>query len=67
MKRSCPLGSSHMKSTSVIVSRSRGLEIPLNLKGSVEHSSESLEELHKRLSNKGFSQLYIDSGITEVF
>ena len=56
-----------MKSTSVIVSRSRGLEIPPNLKGSVEHSSESLEELHKRLSSKGFSQLYIDGGITEGF
>ena len=56
-----------MKSTSVIVLSSRGLEIPPNLKGSVEHSSESLEELHKRLSSKGFSQLYIDGGITEVF
>ena len=53
--------------TSVIVLSSRGLEIPPNLKGSVEHSSESLKDLHKRLSNKGFSRLYIDGGITEVF
>ena len=48
----------------VIVLSSRPLEFPANLKGSVEHSSESPKELCDRLSKKGLSRLYIDGGIT---
>lgn len=48
----------------VIVLSSRNLEIPENLKTTVEHSSESPEILCDRLSKKGFNRLYIDGGIT---
>jgi dihydrofolate reductase len=48
----------------VVVLSSRDLEIPENLKKTVEHSSESPEVLCERLSKKGFNHLYIDGGIT---
>jgi len=48
----------------VIVLSSRALEIPPNLRTSVEHSSESPKELYERLSNAGLKRLYIDGGIT---
>ncbi|MDA3937916.1 MAG: dihydrofolate reductase family protein [Spirochaetia bacterium] len=49
---------------SVIVLSSRPLEIPVDLRKTVKHSSESPKELFDRLSQKGFSRLYIDGGIT---
>ena len=48
----------------VIVLSSRSLEIPDNLKNTVQHSSETPEELYQRLSKKGLKRLYIDGGIT---
>jgi dihydrofolate reductase len=48
----------------VIVLSSRALEIPEHLSATVEHSSESPEKLHERLSNKGLSRVYVDGGIT---
>lgn len=48
----------------VIVLSSRKLKIPDNLSSTVEHSSESPEELYTRLSNNGLTRLYIDGGIT---
>ncbi len=48
----------------VIVLSSRELEIPLDLRNSVEHSSESPEALYRRQSNNGLSRLYVDGGIT---
>ena len=39
----------------VIVLSSRALEIPDNLKNTVEHSSESPEELYQRLAQKGLN------------
>ena len=49
---------------SVIVLSSRDLDIPENLKPTVEHSFESPDILCDRLSEKGFNRLYIDGGIT---
>ena len=48
----------------VIVLSSRDLEIPAHLNKYVEHSSESPQDLHKRLAEKGLNRLYIDGGIT---
>ncbi|MCK5673786.1 MAG: dihydrofolate reductase family protein [Spirochaetales bacterium] len=48
----------------VIVLSRRPLEIPVDLRKTVEHSSESPKELFDRLSQKGFSRLYIDGGMT---
>lgn len=48
----------------VIVLSSRTLEIPTHLTSTVQHSSESPEELFQRLSKKGLQRLYIDGGIT---
>ena len=48
----------------VIVLSSRALEIPPNLRDSVEHSSESSEELYERLLNTGLNRLYVDGGLT---
>jgi len=48
----------------VIVLSSRVLQIPDNLKDSVEHSAESPLALYERLSSNGLSRIYIDGGIT---
>lgn len=49
---------------SVIVLSSGTLQIPDNLKDSVEHSSESPHKLYERFSSDGLSRIYIDGGIT---
>ncbi|PCK05172.1 MAG: deaminase [Alteromonadaceae bacterium] len=48
----------------VIVLSSRPLDIPDNLRNTVEHSSEAPDKLHQRLSKKGLHRIYIDGGIT---
>ena len=48
----------------VIVMSNRSIEIPLKLKNHVYVSSETPDNLVKRLSSEGFKHLYIDGGIT---
>ena len=48
----------------VVVLSRNPLEIPAELPTAVEHSSESPEELHTRLSGEGVERLYIDGGVT---
>ena len=48
----------------VIVLSRRHLKIPVDLRKTVEHSSESPKELFDRFSEEGFKRLYIDGGTT---
>ena len=52
------------ESKPVIVLSSRAIKIPASLGATVQHSSESPLELHKRLSNEGMTRVNIDGGIT---
>ena len=47
----------------VILSRGK-ISFPSNLPGTVTHSSESPQDLLKRLSNEGVTHVYVDGGST---
>lgn len=48
----------------VIVLSRNSINIPEQLKDSVTHSSEPLQDLCTRLEAKGYKRLYIDGGVT---
>ena len=50
--------------TRVVVLSQNPISFPDVLPKCVSHSSESPEDLHRRLSNEGASHLYIDGGVT---
>lgn len=50
--------------TQVIVLSHNPISLPSDLPKCVSHSSESPDDLHRRLSAEGKKQLYIDGGVT---
>ncbi|QTA86104.1 dihydrofolate reductase family protein [Desulfonema magnum] len=48
----------------IVLSSKKSISIPASLKETVRHSSESPQELYKRLSQEGLKRIYIDGGIT---